>query len=208
MSGLNARALTLTAHGHSYPLRDAPLFTPANRGPCGTRHIHARRRNRAPKLACHADRTQTCLPCEFQALQTLPPLHPHAHPHRTAQGRVEWGHKTYWRCLQRTRPHTLLRSALWRPGQLGAMPRRPCSRCAPQDDHMRLLCQQPDAAPGRTLHPRAVRLRLVRQERVEWPQPPRRAAYGSSVSVRRLNRSPRLPKRADIGTAVSRRTRP
>ena len=50
-------------------------------------------------------------------------------------------------------------------------------------------------------------MRLVRQERVEWPQPPRRVAYGSSVSVHRLNRSPRLPKRADIGTAVSRRTR-
>ena len=122
MSGLNARALTLTAHGHSYPLRDAPLFTPANRGPCGTRHIHARRRNRAPKLACHADRTQTCLPCEFQALATLPTLHPHAHPHRTAHGRVERGHETYRRFLQRTRPHTLSRSALWRPGRLGAMP--------------------------------------------------------------------------------------
>ena len=36
MSGLNARALTLTAHGHSYPLRDAPLFRSPNRGPCGT----------------------------------------------------------------------------------------------------------------------------------------------------------------------------
>jgi hypothetical protein len=36
VSGLNARALTLTAHGHSYPLRDAPLFRSPNRGPCGT----------------------------------------------------------------------------------------------------------------------------------------------------------------------------
>eukprot|EP00966_Prymnesium_polylepis_P289234 6680914-Prymnesium_polylepis.1 len=63
VSSLGERALTLTAHGYSYTPRDAPLFTPANRGPCGTRHIHAWRRKRAPKLACHADRTQTCLPC-------------------------------------------------------------------------------------------------------------------------------------------------
>jgi hypothetical protein len=73
VSSLDARASTLTAHGHSYPLRDAPLFTPANRGPCGTRHIHARRRNRAPKLACHPDQIQMRLPYEFQALPPPPP---------------------------------------------------------------------------------------------------------------------------------------
>ena len=132
MSSLDARALTLTAHGHSYPLRDAPLFTPANRGPCGTRHIHARRRNRAPKLACHADRTQTCLSCEFQALQTLPPLHPHAHPHRTAQGRVESGHKTYWRCLQRTRPHISSAALSGAQGNWARCPGGPAAAARPK----------------------------------------------------------------------------
>ena len=32
VSGLSARALTLTAHGHSYPPRDAPLFSPPRTG--------------------------------------------------------------------------------------------------------------------------------------------------------------------------------
>ena len=90
---LDAQVFTLTAHRHRNAPRDRPLFRYPNGRPWGTRHIHAGLRSHAPKLACHADRTQTCLPCEFQALATLPTLHPHAHPHRTAHGRVERGLK-------------------------------------------------------------------------------------------------------------------
>eukprot|EP00966_Prymnesium_polylepis_P072523 1683842-Prymnesium_polylepis.1 len=49
---------------------------------------------------------------------------------------------------------------------------------------------RPDAAPGRALAHACGALRLVRQELAARPQPPRRAAYSSSVSVRRRNLSP------------------
>ena len=72
-----------------------------------------------PRRACHASfkRWQRFQP----STRTLIRTGPHT-------GRVERGHETYRRFLQRTRPHTLSRSALWRPGRSGAMPRRPCSR--------------------------------------------------------------------------------